>query len=617
MNHSTSQSLQRHIVDVLLDASDADHPINIVLHDYPNLLEFYGSTYDYSYIDDLRWTDPQTGELNELCDEHMEELYAMHCLAHDLYDNHERDIGDILLARLNREAFLLYLEPDDFIDRAIEPQDQKPTAQQSPPKIPRNSCEAGTAQPPPNLPDLVLVTDLPTGETPPQQPNGDAHPSMIGNSRGPVVDTPQAIIYRLEADMIPTILPPPEPPPEPPPREESDTLRTQITQPDKLLMGETPNELRNQGIDGGKDERSLPLPVVRGERHEECPAAREEKLSHGEHAHTIQFPSDELEEHEEHSSTSRIPFDEVKEHERAFDETKQHVSSLLKLDKGMQTIEEGLIICSDSNSNFEFSISSKGCRTDCNWRMKRGTNPQHQHEQQWHRWGDNLANAWGAQLSERSITCTEHFGEWSVEAMHNPSRHRAACNNSLWGANVDNEKRTKKRWTSQWSDKNEGERTNNSMEQQRMTTQIEIEPKPTASTTYGEMATHPDLSVICETIHTNMHAVRASMCKQWICEFQIDLQDNRTAPNTTSRFKNLDLDLEISNLLDSLRVDTTNEQHSSNVTSSSKHRGVTDDSTSCNCTARRAILFGILLQLQPHCNTYCNTVGQPAYYEPT
>ena len=608
MNHSTSQSLQCHIVDVLLDAPDADHPINIVLHDYPNLLEFYGSTYDYSYIDDLRWTDPQTGELNELCDEHMEELYAMHCLAHDLYDNHERDISDILLARLNREAFLLYLEPDDFIDRAIEPQDQKPTAQQSPPKIPRNSCEAGTAQPPPNLPDLVLVTDLPTGETPPQQPNGDAHPSMIGNSRGPVVDTPQAIIYRLEADMIPTILPPPEPPPEPPPREESDTLRTQITQPDKLLMRETPNKLRNQGIDGGKDERSLPLPIVRGERHEECPAARRKR--HGEHDHTIQFPSDEVKEH-------RGAFDEVKEHERAFDETKQHVSSLLKLDKGMQTIEEGLIICSDSNSNFEFSISSKGCRTDCNWRMKRGTNPQHQHEQQWHRWGDNLANAWGAQLSERSITCTEHFGEWSVEAMHNPSRHRAACNNSLWGANVDNEKRTKKRWTSQWSDKNEGERTNNSMEQQRMTTQIEIEPKPTASTTYGEMATHPDLSVICETIHTHMHAVRASMCKQWICEFQIDLQDNRTAPNTTSRFKNLDLDLEISNLLDSLRVDTTNEQHSSNVTSSSKHRGVTDDSTSCNCTARRAILFGILLQLQPHCNTYCNTVGQPAYYEPT
>ena len=217
MNHSAARSLQRHVVDVLLDASDADHPINIVLHDYPNLLEFYGSTYDYNYIDGLRWTDPQTGKLNELCNEHMEELYAMHCLAHDLYDNHKRDVGDILLARLNREAFLLYLEPDGFVpnDRAIESQDQKPTDQQLPPETPSDSRKARAAQPPPDPFDLVILTDLPTGETTPPKVYKDST-SVDTKRRSPSATTRQPYDYaseKLVMDASPAKRPPPEPPP--------------------------------------------------------------------------------------------------------------------------------------------------------------------------------------------------------------------------------------------------------------------------------------------------------------------------------------------------------------------------------------------------------------------
>jgi hypothetical protein len=81
-----------------------------------------------------------------------------------------------------------------------------------------------------------------TGETPPQPPTGGHPSSTIGNSRGPAVNTPQANDYCLAADMVPTILPPPEPPPEPPP---CATLGTGIAQPNKLVTGETPNELRD------------------------------------------------------------------------------------------------------------------------------------------------------------------------------------------------------------------------------------------------------------------------------------------------------------------------------------------------------------------------------------
>ena len=59
--NTTTHHLHRHIVDVLLDAADRDHPINIALQLIPNLLEVYESTDDFSYIGDLRWTDSTDG----------------------------------------------------------------------------------------------------------------------------------------------------------------------------------------------------------------------------------------------------------------------------------------------------------------------------------------------------------------------------------------------------------------------------------------------------------------------------------------------------------------------------------------------------------------------------
>jgi hypothetical protein len=101
-------------VDVLLDAADDDHPINEALRSHPDLPDFYASTDDYYYIYDLRWRDPQTGEPSELSDEHMEELYSMHRLARKLYAaSSTREIGNILISRLNREAFLVYHAPPD------------------------------------------------------------------------------------------------------------------------------------------------------------------------------------------------------------------------------------------------------------------------------------------------------------------------------------------------------------------------------------------------------------------------------------------------------------------------------------------------------------------------
>jgi hypothetical protein len=67
---------------------------------------------------------------------------------------------------------------------------------------------------------------------------GIPHPSStIGNRRGPAVDVPQATSYCLAAEMVPTILPPPEPPPEPPPIGER-LLGMATAQPNELARGE-------------------------------------------------------------------------------------------------------------------------------------------------------------------------------------------------------------------------------------------------------------------------------------------------------------------------------------------------------------------------------------------
>ena len=85
------------------------------------------------------------------------------------------------------------------------------------------------------------------------------------------------------------------------------------------------------------------------------------------------------------------------------------------------------------------------------------------------------------------------------------------------------------------------------------------------SPTDGETAAHLCPTNTCETIHVTLDSI-----------YQTDLQDtNRTTTHTTNRFV-LELDLDITNLLDSSRVSAT---HCNEMILSSKHWGVTDDST--------------------------------------
>jgi len=85
------------------------------------------------------------------------------------------------------------------------------------------------------------------------------------------------------------------------------------------------------------------------------------------------------------------------------------------------------------------------------------------------------------------------------------------------------------------------------------------------SPTDGETAAHLCPTNTCETIHVTLDSI-----------YQTDLQDtNRTTTHTTNRFV-LELDLDITNLLDSSRVSAA---HYNAMILSSKHWGVTDDST--------------------------------------
>ena len=66
----THQSLHDHLLDVLLDAADDDHPIRITLGDVPNLPILFATHDDYDYVHDLEWAEQGTGDLKELSDDH-------------------------------------------------------------------------------------------------------------------------------------------------------------------------------------------------------------------------------------------------------------------------------------------------------------------------------------------------------------------------------------------------------------------------------------------------------------------------------------------------------------------------------------------------------------------
>ena len=80
----THQPLHDHLLDVLLDAADDDHPIRIALGDVPNLPILFATHDDSDYVHDLEWAEQGAGDLKEQSDDHKDEVF-LHQIVHNLY----------------------------------------------------------------------------------------------------------------------------------------------------------------------------------------------------------------------------------------------------------------------------------------------------------------------------------------------------------------------------------------------------------------------------------------------------------------------------------------------------------------------------------------------------
>ena len=120
----THQSLHDHLLDVLLDAADDDHPIRIALGDVPNLPILFATHDDYDYVHDLEWAEQGTGDLKELSDDHKDEVFFLHQIVHNLYKNHGHETTDVLLM-MSREDLIWYIKQqlDETKSSSIEPKD--------------------------------------------------------------------------------------------------------------------------------------------------------------------------------------------------------------------------------------------------------------------------------------------------------------------------------------------------------------------------------------------------------------------------------------------------------------------------------------------------------------
>ena len=75
--------LHHHLLEVLLDAAEADHPICIATEECDDLPAFlFGTEREHMYIDEIGWTDPEDGKLKGLCEDHKDDVYALHRIPH-------------------------------------------------------------------------------------------------------------------------------------------------------------------------------------------------------------------------------------------------------------------------------------------------------------------------------------------------------------------------------------------------------------------------------------------------------------------------------------------------------------------------------------------------------
>ena len=113
MNPSTNTALHRHLLDGPLNAVDDNHPIKAALRCLHDLPAHFEDTSDYGYIGELSWSDPQDGTMKPLSDDHQDEIYSLHLLFRGLLESQGRQVCHILMAKLRREDFLKYHNPED------------------------------------------------------------------------------------------------------------------------------------------------------------------------------------------------------------------------------------------------------------------------------------------------------------------------------------------------------------------------------------------------------------------------------------------------------------------------------------------------------------------------
>jgi hypothetical protein len=120
MASNERQNEYNHIVEVLLDASAEDHPINIVLraNRASNLrhLNRFLSRNTAETISTIRWTDPADGEEKELPEDHQEELLAIVSYRNFLQNDYGTINSPFDITTKDRDDFL------NFIDYVFLPQ---------------------------------------------------------------------------------------------------------------------------------------------------------------------------------------------------------------------------------------------------------------------------------------------------------------------------------------------------------------------------------------------------------------------------------------------------------------------------------------------------------------
>ena len=114
--------LHHHLLEVLLDAAEADHPIRIAMEGRDDLPAFlFGTECEYMYIDEIGWTDPNDGKLKGLCEDHKDDVYTLHRTAHEFYDEYGEKVGNEMLSQLSRSRRAIsYDVPDSTATKSGE-----------------------------------------------------------------------------------------------------------------------------------------------------------------------------------------------------------------------------------------------------------------------------------------------------------------------------------------------------------------------------------------------------------------------------------------------------------------------------------------------------------------